>query len=228
MLNAHAPRRAAARGLSLVELMVGVAIGLIVVAASVHLSGRNIASSRSMLTDIRVVQDLRAVGDLVSRDLRRSAYWGNAILGTQNSPTSTVPPANPYAAVATAGTGTITYEFSRDATEDDALGLSENFGFRLNQGRIEMQTATDVWQPVTDPDVVTISDFVITPVVTVLPLGHLCPTACPPGTPNCPTVTVRRFDLLLRGQSVRDAAVVRELRSTVRLRNDQFSGACPA
>ena len=58
MLSARAPRRAAARGLSIVELMVGVAIGLIVVAASVHLSGRNIASSRSMLTDIRVVQDL--------------------------------------------------------------------------------------------------------------------------------------------------------------------------
>ncbi|MBK9359801.1 MAG: hypothetical protein IPM99_01110 [Rubrivivax sp.] len=228
MLNAHAPRRAAARGLSIVELMVGVAIGLIVVAASVHLSGRNIASSRSMLTDIRVVQDLRAVGDLVSRDLRRSAYWGNAILGTRNTPINPVPPANPYAGVAVAGTDTITYDFSRDAAEDDARGAGETFGFRLNQGRVEMQTATDTWQPVTDPSVVTITDFVITPVVTVLALGHLCPTTCPPGTPNCPTVTVRRFDLLLRGQSVRDAAVVRELRSTVRLRNDQFAGACPA
>ena len=228
MLTRHAPPRRAARGVSLVELMVGVAIGLVIVAASVHLSGRTIANSRSLLSDIRVVQDLRAVSDLVTRDLRRAAYWGNAILGTRTTPTSTSATPNPYAAVTTPDASSISYAFTRDAVEDNALGVDERFGFRLNEGRIEMQTAADTWQAVTDPEVVTITAFTITPTVTVLPLGHLCSTVCVPGAPNCPSVSLRRFDVLLRGRSARDAAVEHELRTTVRLRNDQFNGACPA
>lgn len=228
MLTRHPPSRRAARGVSLVELMVGVAIGLVIVAGSVHLSGRTIGNSRSLLTDIRVVQDLRSLSDLVTRDLRRAAYWGNAIQGTQTTPTSSSAAPNPYAAVATPGASSVTYAFTRDAAEDNALGVGERFGFRLTEGRVEMQTAADTWQAVTDPEVVTITDFTVTPTVTVLPLGHLCPTVCAPGAPNCPSVSLRRFDVLLRGRSARDAAVVRELRTTVRLRNDQFNGACPA
>jgi prepilin peptidase dependent protein B len=226
MLNPR-HRRAASRGLSIVELMVGVTIGLLIVGAALQLSGRNIASARSMLTDVRVNQDLRALGDLVSRDLRRAGYWDNAILGTRTTAAGSTTTANPYAGV-TAGSATVTYAFTRDATEDNALGTAEQFGFRLLDGRVEMQTAQGTWQPVTDPAVLTITAFTITPATTVLPLGDLCPTTCAPGAPNCPTVTVRRYDLLIRGQSVRDAAVVRELRSSVRVRNDQFGGACPA
>lgn len=221
-------RRAASRGFSIVELMVGVAIGLVVVGSAVLLSSRSMVNSRALLADIRVTQDLRAVADLVTRDLRRAGYWGNAILGTQTTATGSVAPSNPYAAVSTATANTITYAFTRDATEDNALAAGEQFGFRLQSGRIEMQTSQGTWQPVTDPEVLTITAFTITPTETTLPLGENCPKQCLPGAPNCPTVTVRRYDLLLRGQSTRDAAVVRELRSSVRLRNDQFSGACPA
>lgn len=227
MLNAGRPR-ARARGFSIVELLVGVAIGLIVTSSTVVLSSRSMASSRQLLAEIRVNQDLRAVADLVTRDLRRAGYWGNAILGTQTTATGSVAASNPYAAVSTGVAGAVTYAFTRDATENNALDGSEQFGFRLQSGRVEMQTAQGAWQAVTDPDVLTITAFTITPAMTTLALGHLCPTTCAPGAPNCPTVTVRRIDLLLRGQSVRDAALTRELRSSVRLRNDEFAGACPA
>lgn len=220
-------RRAAVRGLSIVELMVGVAIGLMLVGAAMQLSGRNIASSRVMLSEVRVNQDLRALGDLVTRDLRRAGYWGNAILGTQTTSTGSTATVNPYATV-TASSDTIGYAFTRDTTEDNALGTSEQFGFRLVDGKVEMQSSSGTWQAVTDPAALTMTVFTITPVATVLPLGHLCPTTCAPGAPNCPTVTVRRYDLVMRGQSVRDSTVVRELRSSVRVRNDQFGGACPA
>ena len=227
MLNPRRRRRAS-RGLSIVELMVGVVIGLFVIGAAVTLSGRNIASARSLLAEVRVIQDLRAVADLVTRDLRRAAYWGNAILGTQTTAPGLVAVANPDAGIGSDGGPTITYAFTRDAAEDNALGAAEQFGFRLQDGRVEMQTASGTWQSVTDPGVLTVTAFTVTPQETTLPLGHLCPTVCAPGAPNCPTVTVRRYDVLLRGQSVRDASVVRELRSMVRVRNDRFAGACPA
>ena len=221
-------RRAAQRGLSIVEMMVGVVVGLVVVGAATILSGRNIVNARSLLSEVRVNQDLRAVADLVTRDLRRAAYWDNAILGVKTTATSTVAQANPYSAVGTPDGSSITYSFTRDATEDDALGANEQFGFRLQDGRVEMQTSDGTWQSITDANAVTVTAFTITPTATTLALGHLCPVVCAPGAPNCPTVTVRRYELLLRGQSTRDSAVVRELRSMVRVRNDRFAGACPA
>jgi prepilin peptidase dependent protein B len=227
MLNPRSRRRRA-RGASIIELMVGVTVGLVVVGAAITLSGRNIASSRVLLADIRVNQDLRAVAELMTRDLRRAAYWGHAIDGTRAAGSGSVAPRNPYGAVTATGGSSVTYAFTRDSTEDDTLGSGEQFGFRLQDGRIEMQTAQGSWQPVTDPEVITVTTLAITPNDTVLPLGHLCPTPCALGAPNCPTVTVRRFELLLRGASARDADAVRELRSTVRVRNDQFNGQCPA
>lgn len=221
------PHRRGQRGLSIVELMVGVAIGLVVVSASVLVSSRNIADTRALLAEVRVNQDLRAVADLVTRDLRRAGYWGNAIDGTRVVAGGAAPPANPYSAMA-AASSSVAYAFTRDATEDNALGVGERFGFRLNEGRIEMQTAQDTWQAVSDPATVTVTGFAVTPVTTTLPLGHLCPTPCAIGAPNCPTVTVRRYDVVLSGRSVRDAAVRRELRTSVRVRNDRFEGVCPA
>ena len=227
MLKARCNRAAASRGMSIVELMVGVAVGLIVVSSAIRMFAETLSSSRHLLSETRVIQDLRAVGDLVTRDLRRAAYWDNAILGTLAVGAGSTTTANPYVAVATSGGAQITYAYTRDATEDNALGAGEQFGFRLHDEQVEMQTSQGTWQAVTNPAAVRITGFTITPQVTVLPLGHLCPKTCAAGTPNCPTVTVRRMDLLLRGQSTRDAAVVRELRSSVRMRNDQFDGVCP-
>jgi hypothetical protein len=41
-------------------------------------------------------------------------------------------------------------------------------------------------------------------------------------------MTVRRFDILLRGRSVTDTDVTRTLEASVRPRNDQLEGQCPA
>lgn len=231
MLNARRPAGATPRrprGVSLIETMVGITIGMIVVAGALVVSGRNMAGAHQLFDDIRINQDLRAAADLITRDLRRAAYWGNAINGVLTTATTSTPPSNPYAAMTASGGTQVTYAFSRDTTEDNALGDGEQFGFRLAEGQLQMQQSNGNWQPVNDTGVVTITTLSITPVTTTLPLGHLCPTLCAVGAPNCPSVTVRRFDVLLRGQSTHDSTVMRELRSSVRVRNDQFNGACPA
>ena len=55
--------RAAQRGLSIVEMMVGIAVGLIVVAAATLMVAGQLADNRRLLLETQVQQDLRASAD---------------------------------------------------------------------------------------------------------------------------------------------------------------------
>ena len=70
------PRRQ--RGLSIVELMVGVAIGLFVVAAATMLVSTQLSDNRRLMLETQVQQDLRASADIITRELRRAGHWGKA------------------------------------------------------------------------------------------------------------------------------------------------------
>ncbi len=60
------------RGLSLVELMVGSAISLMVVAAALLALTHHLRGSRSLLLEARLMQDLRTTTELVAHNLRRA------------------------------------------------------------------------------------------------------------------------------------------------------------
>ena len=59
-------------GLSIVELMVGLAIGLVIVAAALLALAHHLRENRSLLMEARLMQDLRTASDLIARDLRRA------------------------------------------------------------------------------------------------------------------------------------------------------------
>lgn len=59
-------------GLSLVELMVGMAVGLLIVAVALLALTQHLRESRSQVTQSRLAHDLHAAGDLMLRDLRRA------------------------------------------------------------------------------------------------------------------------------------------------------------
>ncbi|MES2715249.1 MAG: hypothetical protein V4795_05770 [Pseudomonadota bacterium] len=218
------------RGLSIVELMVGVVVGLFVVSGALSMSAGNLDKSRRLLADVRFNQDLRVAADLITRDLRRAGYWGAAITGTQAIGATSATAQNPYAGAAGSSNAGFSYQFSRDAQENGTLDANEQFGFRIRDGALQMRGDADGWREVTDTKVMTLADdgLVITPSETVLALGHLCPRPCNAGVPNCPTSTVRSYAVTLTATSTTDNAMVRELRTTVRLRNDQLAGRCPA
>jgi prepilin peptidase dependent protein B len=226
-------RRAAApgqRGVSLIEMMVGTAVGLFIVAGGISLYVSNLTNSRRMLVETAVNQELRAAADLVSRDLRRAGYWGNAIQGTVAIGTSSLTTANPYNAVTDSATE-VTYQFSRDAdaaplTDLNTQAANEQFGFRLSDESVEMQTSNGTWVAITRPDVVRVTTFTVTSTATGINLGTLCSPQKAIGSPRYPTTTVRSYNIQLVGQSASDANVQRRLDSTVRLRNDQLSGDC--
>lgn len=226
MLTQTIPSRVtlAQRGLSLVELLVGVALGLFLVAGAATLFVNHLGNSRRLLLEARLNQDLRAVADLVTRDLRRASYWGNSLQGTVKVGAASATTPNPYATV-TPGAQTITYDFSRDVTENNTRDANERFVFDLNGGAIRM-TINGAAQVVTDPDTVIITAFTIAPTETAVDIRDSCATTCTGS--GCPTITVRQYLVTIAGRATRDATVTRTLQTRVRVRNDAFAGVCPA
>jgi prepilin peptidase dependent protein B len=210
------------RGLSIIETMVGLTIGLFIVGAALKLFIDNIDSNRRLLVETRVNQDLRAAADLIARDLRRAGYWQQAASGVWQPTAAAVP--NPNAAIG--APPEVTYRYDKNATE------VYEAGFRLSSGKIQMRTAANTWQDITDPSTMRVPEngLEVTPIVRVVDLLSRCGAAVSTcaGNPLCPpTLTIRQYAITLRGEAVADPAVKREIKEVVRVRNDQFSGECP-
>ena len=62
------------RGLSMIELMIGVTIALFLTAAGGALLVAQLRESRALLLETRLTQDLRTTVDLIVRDLRSAGY----------------------------------------------------------------------------------------------------------------------------------------------------------
>jgi prepilin peptidase dependent protein B len=236
----HAFRRQ--RGLSLVEMLVGVVVGLFIVGGATKLVVDNLHSNRRNLLETRVNQDLRAAADLIARDLRRAGYWQNSINGIWST-AGVAPTPNPHRTVTKAGSaelGTLAYSYAKN--NNNSLDAGEQFGYQVASGVLQYQVASGNAQPVTDPNSVLIdaNGFAITETQRSVELSDYCTcmvrltctaadfAASGPYTATRPLLLIRQFDVRLRGTSATDTAVTRELRETVRVRNDEISGTCPA
>ena len=236
MRSERSSLRRSSRGLSIVELLIGMAIGLFILAGALSLFAAHIASSRRLALETRFNQDLRVTLDLMTRDLRRGAYWGNALAGTLTN--SAVIQRNPYAGVTlTPATDPrqILYSYARDSAENSSLDSNEVFGFRLAGGAIQMclggssASTCNNWQTLSNSDIVSISHFSITPTETEIDVRAACANTCTDTTlaPTCPRIQVRNYAITLTGTSTGDAALSRTLHSQVRVRNDALIGSCP-
>jgi prepilin peptidase dependent protein B len=225
-------RRRALRGLSLVELMVGIAVGLMVVAGASFVAVNQISDNRRLLLETQLQQDLRAAADMVARDLRRAGYWGAAESGIWQGDVPTIAP-NPYRntnpnAAEEDAVSEVTFAYSRDpaGAEDGAVDDDrERFGFRLDGGVIRMRLG-GAWQALTDGNVLEVTRFDVNLIEQTA--QQACFNECPGGGTACwPAQAVRRFTVDIEGRAVADPAVVRSVRESLRLRNDITGGACP-
>ena len=217
------------RGVSIVELLVAMAIGLFIVATGLTLLTGNLRENRSLLLEARLMQDLRSAADLVTRDLRRAGYWGDAEAGVWQRGASGVT-ANPYTALSpsAAASDGVAFRFSRDAAENNTLDSNEQFGFRLRAGVLEMLLGGGNWQAMTDTHTLQVTRFSVTPEVQTITLDGVCASDCPAGSSTCPPrQQVRSLAIALAGRATGDASVLRSVRSAVRLRNDAVIGSCP-
>lgn len=245
--RASAPRR----GLSIVELMVGITISLFILAGASLVLTTQLDSNRRLLLEAQVQQDLRTTADMISRDVRRAGYWGKAFCNIQPAmqDAAACPVANPYNGMAPAVAAgaqvvdTLEYRRSTDFengrninTEDDGVDAEanrprEHVGFRFNQGAgtIEYMVGNNNWQTLTDPAVLQITQFSMTVNSQALPVPCAA-VGCQALGPVCGgpmSVQSRELTFTIVGRAVHDASVERSLRENVRLRNSIPVEQCP-
>jgi prepilin peptidase dependent protein B len=225
------------RGITLVELMVGIAVGLFIVAAASFMLSNQLEDNRRLILDTQLQQDLRSATDLVSRDLRRAGYWGNADKGVWLRGVAGA--ANPYTDIVASeeGGSEATYTYSLDAQqtpavpENDVVDGYDNSGFRLKDGAIELLLGR--WQQVTDPETLKIKIFIIKMTKHAIQLERVCVKTlaeggvCGGGGICPPVQEVREFEVRIDGEATNDESVKRSMRSKVRVRNDLINGQCP-
>ena len=208
------------RGLSIVELMVGVTIGLIIAAAAALLMTGQLVENRRLLAETQVQQDLRASTDLMSRELRRAGANSEInVLNTVWYPGSTGTQPNGM-------TGSLTPTPSRvDFNYHPGTGAAAGpFAFRLQSNVVETLIGGSM-QQLTDRNAMktnALTSALNTDSSATLTLP--CPKAClPPGGPtDCwPRYEVRRAQIAIQAEAKADDKVQRSLRTTVRVRNDR-------
>lgn len=133
------------RGMSLVELMVGLVVGLIVLAGAGAMYITTVRGQTDALRAAKLNQDLRAVVNLIAADVRRAGYWqGSVVLPAGADPKLTFP-SNPYTRSGAVQTdlsvlnnGTcVMYSYDAGLASAD-VEPGEIFGFRRVGSVIEM------------------------------------------------------------------------------------------
>lgn len=228
------------RGLSIVEMLVGIAIGMFILAGATMVVTGQLSDNRLLLLETQVQQDLRATADIIARDIRRAGYWGNAADAVWPAPGAVVP-VNPYRGLwEELGNGRTELMYSRSDSlpplspppigENDVEDAAERFGFALDAatGVLEMQIGAGGWQALTDANVLEITQFAAPVAVNtlVVPCAKECPGVG--GTACWPRQQIRSVTVAITGRARHDAAVQRSVGTTVRLRNDGVIGTCPA
>ncbi|MGZ4980015.1 MAG: PilW family protein [Methylobacter sp.] len=181
-------------GYSLIELMIAIAIGLIVVGATIAIYITAVGSSSSTIKSARLDHDLEAVMALMINDIKRSGYWGGAVVGADSRN-------NPF----TAATSNINIPistcilYSYDANGDGVVDVSGNefYGFKLINNTINMRRSgtttasancndtNDIWEEFIDGNQLTITalTFSLAPVTAASPFPAL------PATSRCLNIT---------------------------------------
>lgn len=216
------------RGASLVELLVGLALGLFVVSSALGLLTSHLQENRALVAEARLMHELNHAADRMTRELRRAGYWGDASAALWEP--DAVRRTNPYLGLSPSAdeASSASFGYSRDGSENHAIDDNEQFGYRLRSGNLEVRLGSS-WQTLTDPATLVVTAFSVTPRVLEEPLERLCARPCPtdPAAAECPPrLQVRRLDFEISGRSTVDTRVVRSLQSSVRLRNDALTGSC--
>lgn len=126
--------------------MVGIAVGLIVVAAATAFFLTNLRGSSNNIRQTRLNEDLSAAMDLMANDIRRAGYWGSAVSGTSNPFTAPTTDINIHL-----GGACILYSYdavylpsqttggAATAVVYGAVNDQDFFGFKLNGGVLQMR-----------------------------------------------------------------------------------------
>ena len=204
-------------GMSLVELMVGIALGLFIVAAATTLMANQLSDNRKLLVETQIQQDLRATMDIITRQLRRAGSLPNGLAESGlGSATGIGGNRNTWSTVTLTAipSADVRFSYVRNPANEGP------YEFKLEANGIKSQTNNGGWQELTDINVMKVTAFSVTPVV-VASTALACPNLCADGTADCwPQLVVRDYVVNIEAEAKNDATVRRAMSSRVRLRND--------
>jgi prepilin peptidase dependent protein B len=211
-------------GVSLVETMVGIVIGLFLVFGLMTFMFNNTNFKKTAGLSARMNEEMRITMEFMANDIRRAGYWANASAAVGGTT------ANPFSTIAT-GTGCILYSYDYDAngtlTTSNSL-QDERYGFVLktSDGSILMRDPTSLtvpactsagisaavagtdWLPITDPNEITVTALTFTLTSTT--------------SPSNAHVVIRSVQITMTAQLKADSSVTQTITQTVAIRNDQY------
>jgi prepilin-type N-terminal cleavage/methylation domain-containing protein len=217
-MSSASPRRHQ-RGMSLVELMVGVVIGLFIVAAATVMAATQLTENRKLLLDTQVQQDMRATMDIITRELRRSGHHTNVLnmVWDANAPAAE-PVQNTLIGPVLLSSSHVRYEYKRAR----ATAIADSFEFFLEDGVIKSQAGALASEPLTDSNTLVVDEFEVKREPDAPYEERLsCPTLCAGNTENCwPSFTTYDLVVTLKAHAKSDPNVKREMVTRIRPRND--------
>lgn len=185
-------------GMTLIEMMIAMLIGLLVTGAVIAIFISNVKSSSENIKMIHLNQELRTVMGFMSDEIKRSGYSADA----------TVASFIDYFNTATANCVLYSYDVNGDGVQT----TNEKFGFRLNGNTIQWGSnvvcgANANWQNLTSPNIANITVFSIVP--TDLPAG---------------TIIIKQLVITMTGvTTLNPGTASRTITETIRVRNEDAS-----
>lgn len=234
------------RGVSLIELMVGMTIGLIIVAAAGSIYITAMRGGADATRSAKLNMELRGAMDTMVSEIRRAGYLYTT--------TSTDTTANPFMQ-ATSNLSIPSAScvlFSYDADQSGAINTADFFGFKQNGDAIAMRSGgtalpttsdgcavgTDSWEKITDDNNVVVDTLSFTNTVTTPDDMFQCwntstnaseTASCKAGetvydgaTAGSRLVETRSVSVALTGHHKADPLTKISLTQQVRVRNDKI------
>ncbi len=175
-------------GLTLVELMIGLLVGTIIIAGGLRVFTVVIRGQSDNVKLTRLNQDMRAMMDIMVRDIRRAgfvtSYPSNHLSSLKNNFFFDATTTGATTDIAVHDTSRcLVYSYNRDEEEDNGtaspsgvetplvVDSNERLGFRLSDDQLEMRKSgatnenctNGSWESITEPEVeITVLKFTLT------------------------------------------------------------------
>lgn len=214
------------RGFTLVDLLLGMGIGIFLCAVAGGLLVGQLREHRHLLAESLLLQDLRNAMALMQHQIHRSGAELDAHLlvpddthssrRMRETPSLTLTRDGLPAPGADEGDGLV-FTFDRHDPEEGPRHLER--GFRLQGEQLHFLLERS-WQPWTESHTVRFTRLALR----LRKTSNLWPSPCRcPGPTDCTTRAQRQWvDIQLTGRSLLDATTVRHLHGSALVRNDQL------
>lgn len=221
----------AQRGMTLVELLVGMTISLFLMAGAAALMTQQLHEHRQLLAQTQLQADLRALQVLLRRELRLAGAWGEPG-ASMWTPETGLPRANPYDTVEVRA-DELRFSTSQAVSdpsqrEDQRLDDADRKALRWRGATLEFRTDGGRFQPLNDPSSVAIRRFKAEVEHVATEAELTCAKPCGAAAQCPPRVTVQTLRIQLDAEVARDPRVRRTVDWRIPIDSPRLEGQCAA